>query len=580
MSNDVVLSAALRNNLLSLQDTQSSINLHQQRLATGKKVNSALDNPQSFFAAQALANRASDLSNLLDSIGQSIQVINAANNGVTALTTLVSQAQAVANSAQSTLAGASTQATVTGSANLGTSKLVGNISGISTGDNLTFIISDPTSTINGNDLQSGGSGDHGTNAGSTNVITIAANDTAADLVNKINDLNTGLSIPVITASLDASNHLTIAAVNGGSLFTKFIAAAATTASNQSTANALGFSGIEQFNPEAVLANSTAGTDVSFTQLATNTLSSKSLYTAANTLALASSSLNTLVNVTNTATFTTLAAANTTFKLSVGGKTSANLFAANPSTQTIQGLIDNINNDSSIKSLVSASFNGTTGQIVLTPLTAAATDVQTQLNNGAGAAIQTFNVFGLQSTSTTAVANIQATEDIRFGAAAGSLASLQTQYNTVLAQIDSLVKDTGYAGTNLLNGNSLQTFFNENRTSSLTTAGTTFSSAGLSLTAANFQSANAISTSITQTQNALTTVRNYGGSLANNLSIIQNRQSFTTDTINTLTTGSSDLVNADQNAEGASLLALQTRLSLGVTSLSLASQAQQAILKLF
>src|ERR1700756_935904 len=101
MSNDVVLSAALRNNLLSLQDTQSSINLHQQRLATGKKVNSALDNPQSFFAAQALANRASDLSNLLDSIGQSIQVINAANNGVTALTTLINQAQSIANSAQS-----------------------------------------------------------------------------------------------------------------------------------------------------------------------------------------------------------------------------------------------------------------------------------------------------------------------------------------------------------------------------------------------------------------------------------------------------------------------------------------------
>jgi flagellin len=106
----------------------------------------------------------------------------------------------------------------------------------------------------------------------------------------------------------------------------------------------------------------------------------------------------------------------------------------------------------------------------------------------------------------------------------------------------------------------------------------FTSAGLALTAANFQNASAIAISITQTQNALT--GNFGGSLANNLPIIQNRQSFTTDTINTLTTGSSAPTNADQNAEGALLLALQTRLSLGVTSLSLASQAQQAILKLF
>src|SRR4051812_215738 len=122
MTNDVVLSAALRNNLLSLQNTQNQIDTHQQRLATGKKVNSALDNPQSFFAAQSLTNRANDLSNLLDSIGQSIQVINAANNGVTALSTLINQAQSLANTAQSTLAGASTQATVSGTVNLGTGK--------------------------------------------------------------------------------------------------------------------------------------------------------------------------------------------------------------------------------------------------------------------------------------------------------------------------------------------------------------------------------------------------------------------------------------------------------------------------
>src|ERR1039457_4368831 len=140
MTNDVVLSAALRNNLLSLQNTQSSIDTHQGRLATGKKVNSALDNPQSFFASQSLTSAASDLTNLLDSVGQSIQVINAANNGVTALTTLVSQAQAIANSAQSTLAGASTQASNTGTVNLGSGKLVGTVPGIVATNQLRFNI--------------------------------------------------------------------------------------------------------------------------------------------------------------------------------------------------------------------------------------------------------------------------------------------------------------------------------------------------------------------------------------------------------------------------------------------------------
>ncbi len=574
MTNDVVLSAALRNNLLSLQDTQNSINTHQQRLATGKKVNSALDNPQSFFAAQALDNAASDLSNLLDSVGQSIQVINAANNGVTALTTLISQAQSIANSAQSTLAGASTQATVTGSANLGTGKL-NLISGITTGDNITFTITDPTSTTFGNDLAAGGTGNHGTNAGATNVVTVAANDTAADLVNKINDLNTGLSIPVINASLNSAGQLTVTAVNGGTLHAQFATVANTVAANQASASALGFGSIIKQNQNGAAGVST----IDFTAAATQTLTSKALYTAANTLAQASSLIGGLKDSTFVTTRTTAFVAGDSLTLSVGGKTSANVLSAAANTQTIQGVIDAINNDTNIKSLVSASFNATTGQIVLTPLDASSTDIQFQLNTNS-AAVKTFDLFGTTGLTTLGVVSDKATEDVRFGAAAGSLASLQSQYNTTLSQITALTNDTGYAGTNLLNGNNLTTYFNANRTSSLVTSGVTFNASGLGLTTANFQSSAAITTSITQTQNALTSVRNFGSTLSNNLSIIQNRQTFLTSQINTLQTGSDALTNADQNAEGASLLALQTRQSLGITSLSLASQAQQAILKLF
>src|ERR1022692_177507 len=139
---------------------------------------------------KALSTSASDLSNLLDSVGQSIQVINAANNGVTALTSLVTQAQSIANSAQSTLAGASTQASQTGTANLGSGKLVGTIPGITATNQIRFQITDPTSSIQAFDLTAGGTGDHGTNAGATNIVTIGASTTASDLVSSINDLNT------------------------------------------------------------------------------------------------------------------------------------------------------------------------------------------------------------------------------------------------------------------------------------------------------------------------------------------------------------------------------------------------------
>jgi hypothetical protein len=589
MTSDVTLSAALRNNLVSLQNTQSLIDEHQGHLATGKKVNSALDNPQEFFASQALTQSSSDLSNLLDSVGQSIQVINAANNGVTALTSLVTQAQSIANSAQSTLAGASTQASQTGTANLGSGKLVGTIPGVTATNQIRFQITDPTSSIQAFDLTAGGTGDHGTNAGATNIVSITANTTAADLVSSINDLNTGLTIPVISASLNSAGQLTVTAVNGGHLNVAFgdtvngsflPGTAAQDSAVQGFASALGFTNAK-FNQNGA---ANVGS-VDFSQLQASTVNSKALYSVGpTTLATASTQLVNLKDSTNAA-LTTLVNGDT-YTVTVGGQKSANLLTfggATATTATIQTLIDGINNDASIKSLVSASFNTTTGQIQLSALSAAATNIQYQLTTSTAAAKKLDLGFGDYSgagATTGNVANDTVTENVFFGAAAGTLSTLQTQYNSTLSQITALTNDTGYAGTNLLNGNNLTTFFDASRTSSLVTSGGTFNAGGLGLTNANFQNSAAITTSITQTQNALTTIRNFGSTLANNLSVIQNRQTFMTSQINTLQTGSDALTNADQNTEGADLLALQTQQSLGITSLSLASNAQQAILKLF
>ena len=101
MSN-ISLTASMRSNLLSLQNTQSLMDITQERLSTGKKVNSAIDNPSSYYTAQSLTNRASDLSSLLDSMGQAIQTIKAADEGIEAITTFAQQAKAVAQSAADT----------------------------------------------------------------------------------------------------------------------------------------------------------------------------------------------------------------------------------------------------------------------------------------------------------------------------------------------------------------------------------------------------------------------------------------------------------------------------------------------
>src|SRR6202044_14936 len=124
----IVLSASVRQNLLSLQSTAALLATTQNDLATGNKVNSALDNPTNYFTAQSLNNRASDINNLLDSIGNGVQVLQAANTGITSLQSLVSNAQSIANQVLQAPTGYSAKSTVTSTAIAGATadNLLGN----------------------------------------------------------------------------------------------------------------------------------------------------------------------------------------------------------------------------------------------------------------------------------------------------------------------------------------------------------------------------------------------------------------------------------------------------------------------
>jgi hypothetical protein len=158
----------------------------------------------------------------------------------------------------------------------------------------------------------------------------------------------------------------------------------------------------------------------------------------------------------------------------------------------------------------------------------------------------------------------------------------TQFNELRSQIDQLANDASYNGINLLDGDSLTVTFNEDATSSLSVTGVNFNSNGLGVGSAvnTFQTDGDINAALTDLNSATDTLRSQASKFGSNLSVVETRQDFTKNLINVLETGAANLTLADTNEEGANLLALQTRQQLSSTALSLASQADQNVLRLF
>jgi flagellin-like hook-associated protein FlgL len=587
MTGEVVLSAALRNNLLSLQRTQSSIDRTQGILSTGLKVSSALDNPQSFFASQALKNRSSDLSALLDGIGQSIQTIKTADTGVTSLTKLVEQASSIVDSARDAITNGSKEAALTGTVNL--SKITSNgatggltsVTGINTGAELTFTVkkADGTAVVLNNP---GGIG-----AGSVNIVT---GDSTEQLITKINDLvNSATGEAVLKAELTSAGYLKVTALNGGSFNMAFdadgtgVATTATTSTaDQTFASALGFGGIAIQTSAGVAAASQVFT-VSATATNNTKLTSGIFYKNGNSGFASASDLLTAVDDSDTGGQVRFSAsANETSGITItvnGSKTSSKVRITGT---TIQGLVDSINNDSNVGSLVKANYDATTGQFTIEAKNATVQTIKIDAvgsDNGAATRVD-FDFGTSQAFLPGATAGISTGETFILASAASTLSQYEADYNKIRDQIDDLVEDSSYRGVNLLKGDTLDTYFNENRSNKLSTTGTNLSSTNIGIAKADFSRLDTIETAATQTRAGLSTLRNFGSTLANSLSVIQTRQDFTTNLINTLNEGSDKLTLADQNEEGAKLLALQTRQQLGVTALSLAAQAQQSVLRLF
>jgi flagellin len=208
----IVLSAAVRQNLLSLQSTAELLSSTQNRLASGKKVNTALDNPTNFFTAQGLDNRASDINNLLDSIGNGVQVLQAANTGLTSLQKLVDTAKSIANQVLQTTTGYSVKSSATSLAPAGAGALgvVGTAADLTVGGTnslnaKTFIFTPAT--------------------GAATTITLG---TGAGNVNSINAFNAALSTAGLglTASFASDGSITLTSINDNASQTLTTGAAA------------------------------------------------------------------------------------------------------------------------------------------------------------------------------------------------------------------------------------------------------------------------------------------------------------------------------------------------------------------
>lgn len=596
MSSDVVLTAAMRTNLLSLQNTQSVIDLTQNRLATGRKVNSALDNPQSFFASQALNNRASDLTRLLDGIGQSIQVIKAADNGITAMTKLIESADSIATQAQEALAQGTAEAKAVGNKDLRGINNLAAMPGVNPagGDTITLSLTDDK----GNALEIGA---YGTASAASISISIDDNMSTDQLLAAINDLrvtsdndNTGSDATgqqAFEAKLNDKGFMEIRSLNGGNYKMSFEGTRAVAgdgednAADLALANALGFGKLAKVtgNQAVTAAGATNTSSVEFSAIADVALRSFSFVKNVDgDVADRSTLLSDIRGSHDTATtlFGGLNATGDDFTISVNGGTiqPINLTSAAGASLTVQDFVDQINNNTTLNSKIEASYDEKTGQLSIKALDASVSNIEIGF---IGTVVGDYANLGFGTGSlTTGTINLGVRENLQLGSGAGQLAKLEQEFNKIRDQMDLLVQDTGYRGTNLLKGDDLLTVFNENRTSSITTKGVEFTAAGLGIDEADFSRAESVDDMLGQVREALNAVRDFGSTLANDLSVIQTRQTFTTELINTLKAGSDALTVADQNEEGAKLLALQTRQQLGVTSLSLASQSQQSILRLF
>lgn len=573
-TNKIALTASMRSNLLSLKNTQKLFDSTQDKLSTGYKVNSAMDNPSSYFTAQSLNARADDLSTLLDSIGQAISTLQTADQGITSLQDFVSQAKSIANSARDT---ANVSAKVTSTVKfdknaLKSQKVVGDAVPNAAADDKMVIrygdstkLTGTTNVKEDSDLAKLGFGDtDNTAAGS---IVVDGKEYKINVNATENSMETTFTTPGIfevkSAVNDGANTTYTLVDADGNQYSHVVAETAVTALKDTKfAKVTGgkitvsedgkttFSGTVDKDDTGVTA-ATAKRDVSTINVAKD------------------ATVEDFSKVVETMIGTKV------FDVSIED---SNLVFKTLDTTSVE-----------VKGKLAEVFGLDAGQEITLAADDTAESLRLKINALEGIAAE-FDENGKLVVKSAEGDDLVISGDLadKLGISgavtngSNERAAYAKQFDSVLKQIDELVQDTSYKGINLLKGDNLTVVFNESRTSTLELKGVTFDSTGLGFTASKNEwiSTTDIDESLDQITKATSMLRAQASEFGQNLSTVQIREDFTENMINNLTTGADKLTLADANEEAANLLALQTRQSLATNSLSLASQSAQSVLKLF
>jgi flagellin len=520
---DVNLSKAVRQNLLSLQSTAANMAKTQNRLATGLKVNSALDNPSNFFTASALNSRAGDMANLLDSMSSGIKTIEAADNGLKSITKTVESMQSTLRQARQD------KSFKTESFNVN----LGDTAAIDGGEAISFTGGALGTNSVSVDMNL-------TKATTTSGVDFAAMDfNAADVFGgEALEFTMNVNGTSHTVSISANSDTELAiSINGRTAVTSAVADAdAVTGAEIATALNAGFD------------DAGVAVDVSF---AANRLTLES-----EAGALEADAQITVSGVTGDAP---VVAASLGFASSTTVKTN------DIGAKSVDQLVSEINANADLAGKIRASNdngklrieNQSTSELTVTGVTSGVADGETGTATIGG-------------------------NDVR--------KNLVKQFNELRDQLDKFADDASFNGINLLRGDKLKLTFNETGTSTIeiqakdeTGAATSVNNTALGIDAAvdaDFDSDTTLDGMLDGLKGSLDSLRSQASSFGSNLSVVENRQDFTKNMINTLETGAANLTLADTNEEAANLLALQTRQQLSSTALSMASQADQAVLRLF
>lgn len=573
-TNKIALTASMRSNLLSLKNTQKLFDSTQDKLSTGYKVNSAMDNPSSYFTAQSLNARADDLSTLLDSIGQAISTLQTADKGITSLQDFVSQAKSIANSARDT---ANVSAKVTSTVKfdknaLKSQKVVGDAVPNAAADDKMVIrygdstkLTGTTNVKEDSDLAKLGFGDTAdTPAGSIVVdgkeykINVNATENSMETT-----FTTSGIFEVKSAANDGTNTTYTLVDADGNQYSYVVKEAGVTALKDSK--------FAKVTDGKITVSEDGKTTFGGTVAKDDTNA---------TAATAKRGVST-INVAKDATVEDFSKVVETM---IGTKVfdvsieDSNLVFKTLDTTSVE-----------VKGKLAEVFGLDAGQEITLEADDTAESLRLKINALEGIAAE------FDENGKLVVKSAEGDDLVISGALAEKLgisgavtngsnerAAYAKQFDSVLKQIDELVQDTSYKGINLLKGDNLTVVFNESRTSTLELKGVTFDSTGLGFTASKNEwiSTTDIDESLDQITKATSMLRAQASEFGQNLSTVQIREDFTENMINNLTTGADKLTLADANEEAANLLALQTRQSLATNSLSLASQSAQSVLKLF